>query len=176
MKKVLIDCATILRVGYKGLTGLRLLIAVAMKSNGGICGASLRTLAAQAHMSESTATTHMKRLVEYGFIQEFGAKGRTWRAIVRSADNYGQIEIADGDPLLALISALSDNSGRLCIERPTLMELAHTTNNTLVAHLGRLEAGGFIEIERSRKVLSFMLLPLPLPPVSKIDGSPLYGV
>lgn len=174
LKKTFLDCATIMHCANElGMNALRLLLVVALRSNGGSCGCSLRTLAAAADCHETTATKYLRLLIAGGFIRESSSKGRTWRSVI--ASEGGLVEVQRADPMLALLIALADSTGFFLIERQTLMVMAgHMTANTMNKNLDHIRDHGWARIERSRAVLTIKLLPSVIPFtsfVSKIEGT-----
>ena len=141
---------------------------IGLKSVGGSCGCSLRTLAHACDCHETTAKKYLVRLVEHGFVRESVSKARTWRSIIPSND-AGQIEVLNADPMLAVLCALVEPTGRCAIERSTLRVFCgHIGDGTLNRHLDRVRASGLARIGRSK----FMEIELVSPVIPFRQNSP----
>jgi DNA-binding transcriptional ArsR family regulator len=180
MKTLSIRRDTIIRVAHDaGMTGLRTLLSVLVKTHAGACGAHVKALADCVHLHPRTVAKYIGVLQRLGFVHEQPARGRVWRRVVQSDADTGLIEMEAamldqhahmGDALgLALLLQALGGGGTFVAKIDDICAAAGASRDTIDRHLRRLQDAGLVARDRvSRSEYKYrIVLSVPAGPSAK---------
>ena len=159
MKTLSIRRDTIIRVAHdSGMTGLRTLLSILIKTHSGTCGAHVKELADCVHLHPRTVAKYIALLQRLGFVHEQPARGRVWRRVVQSDPDAGVIEMDAamldehaylGDAIgLALLLQAIGGGGTLVAKVDDICAAAGASRDTIDRHLRRLRDAGLVARDR----------------------------
>lgn len=159
MKTLSIRRDTIIRVAHdSGMTGLRTLLSVLIKTHAGACGAKVKELADCVHLNPRTVAKYMRVLQRLGFVHEQPSRGRVWRRVVQSDADVGVIEMDAamldqhahlGNALaLALLLQALEGGGTFVARIDDICAAAGASRDTIDRHLRTLRDAGLVARDR----------------------------